>query len=100
LTVTGHLLSKIVPRLDALLFVLKSCKSSTCQKPWQALHPDGDVVTLEDALASRFDRFYEAEQQRVEYSFCSNGYLIEAEGPMWETQGLMYREGLYWDEWV
>ncbi|EKD11969.1 arylsulfatase [Drepanopeziza brunnea f. sp. 'multigermtubi' MB_m1] len=97
---TGLPISKVVARLDSLLFVLKSCRGITCQQPWQTLHPHGDVLTLEDALSSRFDRFYEVEQQRVEYNFCSNGYLIEAEGPMWETQGSMFRHGLGWYEWV
>ena len=93
-------MAKVVARLDSLLFVLKSCKSRSCQRPWQILHPDGDVLTLGDALASRFDYFYEVEQQRVTYDFCSNGYLVEAEGPMWESQGVVYRDGLEWHQWV
>lgn len=93
-------MAKVVARLDSLLFVLKSCKSRTCQRPWESLHPTGDVLTLGDALASQFDYFYEVEQQRVTYDFCSNGYLIEAEGPMWESQGAVYRDGLEWHQWV
>lgn len=96
----GLSIPKVVARLDALLFVLKSCQGITCQQPWQTLHPRGDVLTLEDALVSRFDRFYEVEQQRVEYNFCSNGYLIDAEGPMWERQGSVFRDGVMWYEWV
>ncbi|KAI9050293.1 hypothetical protein LZ554_005460 [Drepanopeziza brunnea f. sp. 'monogermtubi'] len=98
--IAGLPISKVVARLDSLLFVLKSCRGITCQQPWQTLHPHGDVLTLEDALSSRFDRFYEEEQQRVEYNFCSNGYLIEAEGPMWESQGSVFRDGLWWYERV
>jgi hypothetical protein len=89
-----------VARLDALLFVLKSCKGKTCRRPWHELHPDGDVLTLEDALAPAFDKFYEVEQRRVEYNYCDNGYLVDAKGPMWETEGLIFRGGLRWDEWV
>jgi hypothetical protein len=36
----------LIPRLDALMMVLKSCKGDTCRKPWTALHPSGDVASL------------------------------------------------------
>ncbi|KAG0646727.1 Arylsulfatase [Hyphodiscus hymeniophilus] len=98
--VAGLPIAKVVARLDSLLFVLKSCKGPTCREPWQTLHPKGDVLTLRDALAPRFDRFYEVEQRRVEYNFCSNGYIVEAEGPMWEADGMTFRDGLMWHEWV
>lgn len=99
-TIAGLAIHKVVARLDSLLFVLKSCKGSICREPWKSLHPKGDVLTLEDALSTRFDHFYEVEQQRVEYNFCSNGYLIDAEGPMWEERGSVFRDGLMWYEWV
>jgi hypothetical protein len=98
--VAGLPIAKVIARLDSLLFVLKSCKGQTCRKPWQALHPEGNVETLKGALAAEFDHFYEVEQRRVQYNFCSNGYLVDAEGPMWETDGLVYRGGLTWDQWV
>lgn len=92
----------MVARLDALLFVLKSCSGIVCREPWAQLHAAGDVKTLEDALAPEYDNFYETEQTRVQYDFCDNGYLAEAEGPMWETHGQQYhkREGLEWHHWV
>ncbi|PBP23005.1 arylsulfatase [Diplocarpon rosae] len=99
-SIAGLPVHQVVARLDSLLFVLKSCTGLTCQHPWQTLHPTGDVLTLEDALAPKFDRFYEVEQPRVVYNFCSNGYLIDAEGPMWESQGSVFRDGLMWYEWV
>ncbi|KAL4869248.1 hypothetical protein BDV12DRAFT_208678 [Aspergillus spectabilis] len=79
-TIANLPLSKVVSRLDSLLFITKSCKGMTCRAPWHSLHPNGDVDTLADALGPRFDHFYEVEQQKVEYNFCSNGYLVEAEG--------------------
>lgn len=101
ISVAGFPIPKVVARLDALLLVLKSCEGRVCREPWLSLHPAGDVSSLSDALESRFDSFYETEQTRVEYSFCSNGYLIEAEGPMWETHGKLFTRGeLRWDEWV
>ncbi|KAH6706482.1 arylsulfatase [Leptodontidium sp. MPI-SDFR-AT-0119] len=99
-TIANLPIHKVVARLDSLLFVLKSCKGITCQQPWKSLHPKGDVLTLEDAFSARFDHFYEVEQQRVEYNFCSNGYLVDAEGPMWEDHGSVFRDGLMWYDWV
>ncbi|KAL9089385.1 MAG: hypothetical protein Q9165_005705 [Trypethelium subeluteriae] len=93
-------ISKVVSRLDALLFVLKTCKTDICIKPWHALHPDGTVSTLEDALESRFDHFYEAERRRVTFSRCERGFLLDAEGPQFERDGLAYRHGARWDHWV
>ncbi|KAK1781470.1 alkaline-phosphatase-like protein [Copromyces sp. CBS 386.78] len=91
---------KVVARLDSLLFVLKSCKGKTCIRPWEALHPAGNVQNLNDALSSRFDTFYEKEQKRVEFDRCEKGYIVEAEGPQFETDGLVYRDGHRWDQWV
>ncbi|CZT46525.1 related to arylsulfatase [Rhynchosporium secalis] len=98
--IAGLPITKVIARLDSLLFVLKSCKGITCQQPWNQLHPKGDVSNLEDALSERFDHFYEVEQQRIKYSFCSNEYLIDAEGPMFENQGSVFRDGLTWYEWL
>jgi arylsulfatase A-like enzyme len=92
--------SKVASRLDSLLFVLKSCKGDQCVNPWKALHPDGEVSTLKDALKSQFDTFYETEQIRIKYDRCEAGYIIGAEGPQFETDGLVYRDGLKWSEWV
>ncbi|KAH7628344.1 alkaline-phosphatase-like protein [Sordaria sp. MPI-SDFR-AT-0083] len=91
---------KVVVRLDSLLFVLKSCKGKTCIRPWEALHPAGNVRDLHDALSSRFDTFYEKEQRRVAFDRCEKGYIVEAEGPQFETHGLVYRDGHRWDQWV
>ncbi|XMA15037.1 hypothetical protein WAI453_007828 [Rhynchosporium graminicola] len=98
--IAGLPITKVIARLDSLLFVLKSCKGITCQQPWNQLHPKGDVSNVEDALSERFDHFYEVEQQRIKYSFCSNEYLIDAEGPMFENQGSVFRDGLTWYECV
>ncbi|KHE84587.1 arylsulfatase [Neurospora crassa] len=99
-TLLGVPVQKVVARLDSLLFVLKSCKGKTCIRPWEALHPAGNVQNLHDALSSRFDSFYEKEQKRVEFDRCERGYIVEAEGPQFETDGLVYRDGHRWDQWV
>ncbi|KAI0422218.1 alkaline-phosphatase-like protein [Xylaria grammica] len=101
--IAGLPIAKVVSRLDALLFVLKSCKGLSCRQPWKQLHPAGEVNSLADALNSGFDDFYEMQNTRVRFEFCANGYLVDAEGPMWETQGPTapyLRDGISWEEWV
>ncbi|KAL1902807.1 hypothetical protein Sste5346_000718 [Sporothrix stenoceras] len=95
-----HPLAKVVARLDSLLFVLKSCKGRACVRPWDVLHPDGDVRNLREALSAEFDTFYEVEQKRVSYSSCEAGYFVDAEGPQFELDGVAYRHGAKWHEWV
>ncbi|KAL0930670.1 Arylsulfatase 3 [Colletotrichum truncatum] len=99
-SIFGFSISKVVSRLDSLLLVTKSCKGSVCTHPWRALHPQGNVDTLRDALSPRFDAFYEQQQVKVEYSRCEMGYLIDAEGPQFEQDGLVYWKGLNWGDWV
>ncbi|KAF2119488.1 alkaline-phosphatase-like protein [Lophiotrema nucula] len=99
-TLFGHSLTKVVARLDSLLFVLKSCKADSCIHPWRALHPLGNVHNLHDALSARFDEFYEVQQKRIEYTRCEAGYILDAEGPQFENDGLVYRYGSPWSEWV
>ncbi|KAJ3531101.1 hypothetical protein NM208_g9030 [Fusarium decemcellulare] len=87
---------QVINRLDALMLVLKSCKGESCIEPWKVLHPDGDVVNLQDALKQEFDGFYE-QQVKVRFDRCENGYLIDAEGPQ---VGYQYRDGLEWHHWT
>ncbi|PKS08552.1 hypothetical protein jhhlp_004938 [Lomentospora prolificans] len=99
-TLFGQTLAKVVARLDSLLLVTKSCKGVTCARPWSALHPQGNVHSLRDALSPRFDTFYEKQQAKVSYSRCEMGYIVESEGPQFEKDGLVYRKGTSWSEWV
>ncbi|CAH0028530.1 unnamed protein product [Clonostachys rhizophaga] len=98
-TILGFPLHKVIPRLDALLLVLKSCKGSTCSLPWKSLHPEGDVTSLREALSPVFDQFYET-QARVEWSWCNLGHVVAAEGPQFETDGHIYWKGTGWSEWT
>ncbi|KAI1260494.1 Arylsulphatase [Xylariaceae sp. FL1019] len=107
-------ISSISARLDALLFVLKSCSGVSCRFPWLSLHPEGDVSSLVDALDPKFDHFYEEEMVRVYFAYCANGLVPSAEGPVWreleeakkgmgesDSEGSIYlREGVAWDVWV
>ncbi|WAO90725.1 Arylsulfatase [Fusarium falciforme] len=80
--IDGHSLLGVVSRLDALMMVMKSCRGETCIKPWNVLHPKGDVNTLEDALQGKYDDFYmrSAKENSVSFSMCTQGYLVGAEG--------------------
>jgi hypothetical protein len=98
--VMGVPLIKVASRLDSLLFVLKSCKGDVCRKPWEALHPDGRVQTLKDALNDEYDYFYQEEQVKIKYNRCEQGYIVDAEGPQFPLEGLVYRHGVKWSEWV
>ncbi|KAI1814972.1 alkaline-phosphatase-like protein [Poronia punctata] len=102
--VAGHPVENVASRLDALLFVLKSCRGATCHEPWEQLHPTGDVHTLAEALHARFDEIYSSQSRRtrrVRYEYCADGYLLDAEGPMWDEVEVSYlRDGVSWDEWV
>jgi hypothetical protein len=99
-TLLGIPTAKVAARLDSLLFILKSCKGERCVNPWGALHPDKNVETLKQALSPRFDSFYEHEQVRIKYTRCEAGYILDAEGPQFDADGLFFRDGLRWDEWV
>jgi N-acetylglucosamine-6-sulfatase len=67
--------------LDALLLTLKGCKGRVCTRPWETLHPQGDVHDLEQALDPQYDEFYLEEQLKVSFSECAAGQLLQYEGP-------------------
>ncbi|KAK7953199.1 hypothetical protein PG988_013893 [Apiospora saccharicola] len=100
----GVPLRKMTSRLDSLLFVLKSCRAETCIRPWEALHPDGDVRNLADALSSRWDRFYEARERSIRFDRCETGFILDAEGPQFGDGDEEVEEALRnqaaWHEWT
>ncbi|KAK7947993.1 arylsulfatase [Apiospora aurea] len=96
---------KLIARVDALLLTLKACKGAVCRKPWEALHPAGDVHSLRDAMAAEFDDFYVRQQLRVSFSACKLGYLAEFEGAMQPTifgdaAGGGYSMEARWEDWT
>ncbi|KAI1104910.1 Arylsulphatase [Jackrogersella minutella] len=106
----GYPAHRVAARLDALLLVLKTCASESCRRPWAQLHPDGSVQSLTDALAPRYDAFYEDRggAARVEFAYCADGFIEDAEGSTWEANGRAFgAEGEYeylkdgrWEDWV
>ncbi|KAL7625868.1 hypothetical protein AAE478_005091 [Parahypoxylon ruwenzoriense] len=99
-TIAGAPLSKMVARLDSLLFVLKSCKAESCINPWKALHPAGNVGSLRDALSPRFDAFYEDESRKIEFDRCEMGFILDAEGPQFKSEGMLNVFDPKWHEWT
>lgn len=104
-SIAGRPLDQIVPRLEALIMVLKTCKDQSCTQPWEVIHPDKTVKSLEAALNGRFDKFY-AEQPRMWFKGCPLGYFSD-----WENQspvislgvggnGGLTKQGFDWaDHW-
>lgn len=73
-------LTKLLPRLDALLQVLRACTNTQCTHPWSSLHADGKVSNLREALDSKFDHFYQTQPFPVKFEKCEKGYIRESEG--------------------
>lgn len=100
----GVPLRKVVSRLESLLFVLKSCRAETCIRPWDALHPGGDVRNLADALSPRWDRFYEEREHSIRFDRCEMGFILDAEGPQFSDENEKVEEALRyqaaWHEWT
>lgn len=101
-TIFGHDLEHMVSRVDALLLTLKACEGQVCTRPWETLHPQGDVRSLKDALHEKYHDFYMHEQKRVTFSGCANGYLPWLEGaleptPYRDKHGRIARTGRWED---
>ncbi|PMD52394.1 Arylsulphatase [Hyaloscypha bicolor E] len=91
ITILGVPVSKLLPRLDTLLMVTKSCKGRTCVQPWSVIHPAGNVKTLHGALNKRYDSFYASVSASVSFEKCELGYILESEGPQ---EAVVFHEGL------
>ncbi|KAF2178650.1 alkaline phosphatase-like protein [Zopfia rhizophila CBS 207.26] len=81
----GYDIPRLIQRVDALLMVLKSCQGNSCSKPWQELHPNGQVKNLRDAMDSNFDEKYK-NIKSVKFNKCYKDGTIDigAEGPQWK----------------
>lgn len=43
------------------------------------------MKNLHDALDKQYDEYYEEKMERVEYTKCEKGYILESEGPVWKN---------------
>ncbi|CAO3587797.1 unnamed protein product [Absidia cylindrospora] len=76
-----HIDPQLANRLDALLLVLKTCRSETCRDPWRVLHPnDSSVKTLADALHRKFDKHY-TQFKQVTFAECLPFFSVPNEQP-------------------
>ncbi|CDS11924.1 hypothetical protein LRAMOSA04120 [Lichtheimia ramosa] len=71
---TNVTMIRLTNRLNALLYVLKSCCGPTCRDPWSALHGENTPVkSLADALHPKYDAFYK-QYIRVGFNECLGYY--------------------------
>ncbi|EFQ94320.1 hypothetical protein PTT_08067 [Pyrenophora teres f. teres 0-1] len=83
--------NKLASRLNGLLLTLKRCKGHVCTRPWEKVHPQGNVRNLEDAMDERYDVFYGERQHVMSFSRCVMGQDLSVEGAL---------EPVVWqDEW-
>ncbi|KAH7102237.1 alkaline-phosphatase-like protein [Auriculariales sp. MPI-PUGE-AT-0066] len=72
---------KVRDRLDAVVQAVKRCEGAACIKPWATLHPQGDVKTLRDAMAAKYDLFYD-NQVKMKFDKCMAAYHPSNEGAL------------------
>ncbi|KAJ0359584.1 hypothetical protein COL154_008222 [Colletotrichum chrysophilum] len=98
---SGRGASEVVHRLDAVIMALKDCEGRRCSRPWSALHPDGDIVSLEQALDTKYDDFYKA-QPKMYFESCEAAFIKERESnePVNQYGGDARPEYDYGDEWI
>ncbi|KAI4619130.1 uncharacterized protein J4E87_007717 [Alternaria ethzedia] len=94
-TINTWPIPSLTARLDALLLTLKRCKGRVCTRPWEKLHPEGNVRNLKDAMHGRHDVFYLEKQTKVSFDECAMGQILEVEGPL---EPVTWREE-EWDQW-
>ena len=68
----------VLPRLDALIMAMKDCSGRGCSRPWETLHPAGDVTSLKEALNTKFDHFYK-RQPKMYFDSCEAAFIKEKE---------------------
>ncbi|KAJ4304829.1 hypothetical protein N0V90_000357 [Kalmusia sp. IMI 367209] len=74
----------LTDRLDALILTLKTCRGAkACTEPWETLLPGADVYTLAEAMDEKYDEYF-AGLPKIEFDRCEEGYIADAEGPMWK----------------
>ncbi|KXS17421.1 Arylsulphatase [Gonapodya prolifera JEL478] len=74
----------VASRIDALMFILKTCKGAACRNPWQALlGSHAPVASLKDALDPKYDRFFNSVP-RVQFAKCTPAQFLEFERPLFE----------------
>ena len=82
--IAGYKIKRLLPRIDALLLVLKSCKGAECAHPWKQLHRNGKVHNLKQAMHHTYDSYYQG-LPKVHFRKChKNGEInLHDEGPQW-----------------
>ncbi|CAK3774366.1 arylsulfatase [Lecanosticta acicola] len=86
---------QLVPRLDALLMVLKSCKQDTCRDPYSVLFPKREVRNLTAAMHRHYDNFFDGTP-KLKFHSCHTGYIphLEQESRVLKPYGAGSKRGL------
>lgn len=85
-TTTCNSTSALANRLDALILALKTCKGAkACTEPWETLLPGADVASLAEAMDAKYDDYF-ASLPKISFDRCEEGYIADAEGPMWDGE--------------
>ncbi|KAH8883341.1 arylsulfatase precursor [Thozetella sp. PMI_491] len=106
-TIAGWEIKKLTHRIDALLMTLKSCSGKVCTRPWDTLHPVGNVKNIKDAMASKYDQFY-TSQPKVSFTACSAGNILAYEGVLYpgifgtnaSDEKAQYVREATWEDWT
>lgn len=82
--IAGYDIKRLLPRIDGLLLLLKSCNRDTCVHPWKHLHRNGEVKNLRDAMQHKYDAKYH-RLPKVHFRKCFKNGTVDlwAEGPQW-----------------
>ncbi|KAK6222882.1 hypothetical protein LQW54_000692 [Pestalotiopsis sp. IQ-011] len=100
-TIAGWDITSLTARLNGLLLTSKTCKGKVCTRPWNTLHPQGDVQNLRDALGPGHDDFYESRQHAVTFSECALGQILAVEGAL-EPLSYVFtgQREARWEDWT
>ncbi|KAI0151026.1 arylsulfatase precursor [Pestalotiopsis sp. NC0098] len=100
-TIAGWGITSLTARLNGLLLTLKACKGTVCTRPWNTLHPQGDVQNLRDAMNPVYDDFYENQQHAVTFSECALGQILAVEGALEPiAYGAAGQRQARWEDWT
>jgi hypothetical protein len=76
--------SVLADRLNGILLVSKTCEQNSCRNPYSALHPDGSVKNLQDALDPKYDDYYSSLPE-VAFGDCLPNLVAVNEEPFFPS---------------
>lgn len=68
--------ARIASRMDGLALFLKTCRGADCRFAWRALFPNGEVVSMKQALNTAYDQYFD-RLPKIQFTSCDLGYFSE-----------------------